>query len=528
MTVRWRIVAFEIVTLIFVGLMIGVMALALRLADDFVARVDGVHRRFEVIAELDGNANNYAEQIAEVLLLGAEQMPDFQQARTEMNEAFDRLREVTRAEVSTLSGLDEVRRELSDIEITGRMAELYRAIDGAAEKVFALQREGKQAEAVELFRRDVEYKLSNDFENLLEAALDDERSEVARELAEVREQQQRLLLWSVAIALLAALCGAGLGFGLHRSIVRPVQALAGGARALASGSFSHRLEVKGSDEFAALSRTFNEMATAIEAQRAGLMAAQDRLHSEVEARTRELRDANARLRDVDVRRAQFLADVSHELRTPLTILRGEADVALRGRGDAEALREALRGVQGQAGELGALLDDLLAFARSDAEDQALELVQVRAADLVNAAAQEGEVLASPREILIETELNDGGVDLVIDPRRMKQALVIGLDNAVKHSPPGTRIRLETTRADGKIAIAIFDEGSGVSDADKARVFDRFYRGDAKARTAQGLGIGLAIAKDIVERHHGTIALENAASGGAVLTIKLPLEPTGAA
>ncbi|MDR4308647.1 HAMP domain-containing protein [Chelatococcus sambhunathii] len=524
MTVRWRIVAFEIVTLIFVGLMIVVMALALRLADDFVARVDGVHRRFEVIAELDGNANNYAEQIAEVLLLGAEQMPDFQQARAEMKEAFDRLREVTRAEVSTLSGLDEVRRELSDIEITSRMEELYRAIDGAAERVFALQREGKQAQAVELFRRDVEYRLSNDFENLLEAALADERSEVSRELAEVREQQRLLLFWSVAIALLAALCGAGLGFGLHRSIVRPVQALAGGARALATGSLSHRLDAKGSDEFAALSRTFNEMAAAIEAQRAGLIAAQDRLHSEVEARTRELRDANARLRDVDVRRAQFLADVSHELRTPLTILRGEADVALRGRADAEALREALRGVQGQAAELGALLDDLLAFARSDAGDQPLELSRVKAGELVAAAAQEGEVLAAPREILIETELRDGGVELELDPRRIKQALVIGLDNAVKHSPPGGRIRLSTRADPSSLSISISDEGSGVSETDKARVFDRFYRGEADGRTAQGLGIGLAIAKEIVERHNGSIALENSRSGGAVLTIDLPLGP----
>lgn len=522
MTVRLRIAAFEIVTAAFVALMIGVMALALKLADDFVQRVDSVHRRFEVIAELDGNANNYAEQIAEVLLLGAEQMPDFHQAREEMRDAFERLREVTRAEVSSLGSMEEVRRELSDVEMASRMAELYRAIDMAAERVFALQREGKQAEAVELFRRDVEYRLSNDFENLLESALDDERGEVARELEEVRTQQRRLLFWSLAISLLALICGAALGFGLNRSIVRPLQALAAGARALADGALGHRIPVKGSDEFAALSKSFNEMAAAIEAQRAGLMAAQERLHSEVEARTRELSDANAKLKDVDVRRAQFLADVSHELRTPLTILRGEADVALRGKPDPAALRDALAGVQAQATELGALLDDLLAFARSDAEDQSLERTRIQARWLVAAAAQEGAVLAEPRDVIIETDLRAGPAEIEVDQRRMRQALMIGLDNAVKHSPVGGRVTVSTTVDGDRLIIAIADEGDGVAEEDRGRVFDRFYRGRDGGRNVQGLGIGLSIAKEIVERHGGEISLGDGPSGGAVLAIALPL------
>lgn len=526
MTVRLRIVVFAVVTAIFVAMMIGVMAFALKLADDFVQRVDAVHRRFEVIAELDGNANNYAEQIAEVLLLGAEQMPDFHQAREEMRDAFVRLREVTRAEISTMHDLEEVRRELSDVETASRMAELYRAIDQAAERVFALQRDGKQAEAVELFRREVEYKLSNDFENLLESALDDERSEVARELAEVRTQQRRLLMGSVAIGLLALLSGAALAFGLARSIVRPLQELAGGARAIADGALGHRIAVRGSDEFTALSRSFNEMATAIEAQRSSLIAAQERLHSEVEDRTRELRNANAKLKDVDVRRAQFLADVSHELRTPLTILRGEADVALRGRADAGLLRDALSGVQAQAGELSALLDDLLAFARSDGEDQPLERRLVLAEDVVMAAAQEGEVLAAPREILIETDIRSGDARIDVDARRMRQALMIGLDNAVKYSPDGGRVRMSTSVEDGRLVIAIADEGAGIAEEDRDRVFERFYRGRDTGHNVKGLGIGLAIAKDIVERHDGAISLGDGPTGGATLTIVLPLAEGG--
>lgn len=523
MTVRWRIFVFEIVTLAFVALMVGVTALSLRVADDFVRRIDGVHHRFEVIAELDGHANNYAEQIAEVLLLGPEQMPDFEAARRKMEEAFERLARVTRAEVLTLEGIEEVRREISDVEMTSRMNELYRAIDRAAEHVFALQRDGKQAEAVAHFRREVEYRLSNDFETLLENALKDERGEVASELAEVRRRQQWLLIGAIALTLLAVLFSAGFGLMLKRSIVRPVQDLAQGARAIADGALDARIPVRGRDEFAALARTFNDMAHAIEAQRGELVTAQQRLHSEVEARTAELRHANERLRDVDARRAQFLADVSHELRTPLTILRGEADVALRGRGDPGDQAEALFRIQEQAESLGSLLDDLLAFARSDAEDQSFEITLTRGRDVAAAAAAEGEALAAPRDILIETAWNDGGGVIAVDARRLKQVFLIGLDNAIKHSPAGGRVRVAALVADGRFVVEVSDEGPGLSEEDRAHVFSRFYRGRTADRgSTGGLGIGLAIAKLIVERHDGVITLDNRPSGGAVLTVSLPL------
>jgi signal transduction histidine kinase len=526
MTVRWRIILLDVVALAFIASMIAVMALGLSLAGDFVQRVDGVHRRFEVIAELDGDANNYAEQIAEVLLLGSEQMDDFVAARNEMQATFARLSEVTRAEVSTLRGIDEVQRELSDVETTSRLMELYRAIDRAAEQVFALQREGKQAEAVDIFRRDVEYRLSNDFEALIESSLRDERNEIATELAVVRRQQSRLLLWAGALAILALACGAALGLVLNRAIVRPVQALAAGARAIAGGRLDHRIRVEGNDEFSSLSRAFNEMAGAIEQQRTGLMQAQQRLGSEVEARTSELREANDRLRDIDSRRSQFLADVSHELRTPLTVLRGEADVALRSGDGAAEQRETLRRIQTQAAELGHLLDDLLAFARSDAEDQRLDLEETAAGKIVAAAVQEGEILAAAREVLIEPDLRNEGSRVNADIRRLKQALVIGLDNAVKHSPPGGRVRVETRAAEGWLTIGIADEGIGIDAEDQPHVFQRFYRGrSATARSAKGIGIGLSIAKEIVERHGGTITLENRSQGGALLRIAVPLATT---
>ena len=303
--------------------------------------------------------------------------------------------------------------------------------------------------------------------------------------------------------------------------------LAAGADAIAAGRFDHRIPERGRDELAAVARSFNAMAEAVEEQRAGLVSARARLESEVASRTRELQAANERLRDLDGRRAQFLADVSHELRTPLTILRGEADFALRGKAPPELCREALARIQGQAIEMGRLLDDLIAFARSDADDQGFEPVTVAAAEIVAAAAQEGEVLAEPREIHIETAFGDRGAIISADPRRLRQAVLIGIDNAVKYSPPGSRILLETARDGETVTITIADEGEGIAPEDRPHVFDRFYRGGAGGRRGgDGLGIGLAIAKSIVERHGGQASIDNGPAHGAVLRIRLPLAAEG--
>ena len=253
----------------------------------------------------------------------------------------------------------------------------------------------------------------------------------------------------------------------------------------------------------------------------------ERLEAEIDTRTAELRDANARLRAVDVRRTQFLADVSHELRTPLTVLRGEADVALRGQPGVDELRQSLERIRGQSVDMSGLLDDLIAFARTDAESQQHLPANVRLDEIVAAAAEEAQVLAEPREVSVITELGDTGAHVDADFRRLKQALMIGLDNAVKHSPPGSRITMGTRRAPATATVTIADQGPGIGEDDKPRVFERFYRGHGEGELEnQGLGIGLAIAKDIVERHGGSIRLDNGEGGGAVLTIELPLARGG--
>jgi len=512
MSVRWRIIALEIASLVFIAVMIALIAGALRLTDHFAGRIDGVHNRFEALADLDGRANNYGEQVASTLLLGREKMADLQTARLDMEKVFARINQATRDEINTLGGLSEVQAELPEIEENRRMLELYHAIDVNATRALALQRDGRQVEGIQLFNRDVAFRLANELQPQIDRALTSERGEVAEQLDAIHEWQARLLAAGVAIAVVALACLLTLGYLLRRSINRPLAEIADAAHKLAAGDYTVRVSSVGKGDFAGFANAINETA-----------AASEKTAADLALRTRELQAASEQLRIIDSRRTQFLADVSHELRTPLTVLRGEADVALRGPADAGELRQAIERIQGQAKDLGRLLEDLMAFARADAENQPYVMAQGSVDEVVAQAADEAEILAEPREARIVLSLDDGGSQVEADFRRIRQALMIGLDNAVKHSPPGGSIGVETRHLGDHIAIRITDEGPGVSAEDQPHVFERFYRGRGEADLEnEGLGIGLAIAKDIVERHRGTIALGNAPQGGALLEIVLPV------
>ncbi|MBY5544075.1 sensor histidine kinase [Rhizobium leguminosarum] len=529
MTVRRRILLFQLVTIVFVGVVVGLMLTTLKLTDDFVNRIDGVHSRFEAISDLDGLGNNYAEQLAEVLLLGREQMPDFQLARQKMAEGFRVLAEVTRKEFATLGSLGDVQQELPEIEFAARLQEFYRAIDRAAERVFQAQAAGQQDRAVDIFRRSIEYRLSNDFEAMLGDARQEERGEVAEELARVRSTQHTVLIVAGVFSVLAVVAGLGLGLTLHHSIVRPVRLLVAGAEAIASGQLDHRIETSRRDEFLVLSQSFNKMAESIERQRASLTSARARLEREVDQRTRELRQANDQLLELDGKRSQFLADASHELRTPLTILRGEAEVALRGKPGLASFRDALNRIQLYAADMARLLEDLIDFTRLEIDDVTYDFETVEAEDVVVAAVRDSEILGQQKQMEVQLLSREPKQLIRADPRRLKQALMIGIDNAIKYADPGGSIDIDICRSDDILALTIRDHGCGIDAAELPFVFDRYYRGRNNAsRAANGLGIGLPIARTIIERHDGTITLGPAPQRGAVLTIRLPIAERKAA
>jgi two-component system, OmpR family, sensor histidine kinase CiaH len=220
------------------------------------------------------------------------------------------------------------------------------------------------------------------------------------------------------------------------------------------------------------------------------------------------------------RQREFAADASHELRTPLTVVRSSLEHLQRHRSEpVQAVGEALDDIAAEVDHLTALVDDLLLLARSDSGAIALER---RPIDLGDVAADAASSLAKPAGAKsIRIVVDPAPVVVEGDPARLRQLVMILVDNAIRHSPTGGEVRV-AVRLDGSSAVLeVEDDGRGVNPEDMPHVFERFWR--APGAPSGGTGLGLAIAKWIVDRHQGTISVRNREDGGASFRVSLPHE-----
>ena len=226
-------------------------------------------------------------------------------------------------------------------------------------------------------------------------------------------------------------------------------------------------------------------------------------------------------------RTDFIADASHELRTPLTVIQGNAEIGLTTPGP-ETPREILTEIANEASRMGRLVDDLLFLARSDSGRTPLELDYVSARWLMGRLVRPAEVLARQRGSCLETSVAGDGY-LELDPSRIEQVVQILVDNAARHSPPGACIELRSRIVNQELEIAVSDQGEGIPADQLTLIFDRFHRvGAGRRRAKGGAGLGLAIAKSIVEAHRGSIHAESRVGAGTTMIIRLPVVPHAAA
>lgn len=523
MSTRSRIAGLAGIALVTMLALVGLATYGLSSAGRLIDRAGAAQQRMAQIAALQAGIEAYAEKAAAVLLVGREELDALGTARIAVERGFADLTRATRQEIATLADMQQIQKALPEVEAGRKMLEVYHSIDLATNQALALQRQGQRQESIDQFRRDVEFRIANELEPQLRAALHDATAELGILQAEQADAQRRLRIAAGLVLVIGLAASIALGAGLRRSLARRHARLRDAAGALASGDFDRSIAIAGADPPASPA---HDVAVAAEAAKSRLTRLEEVMATVAADRdgiARQRDEALARLDGIENRRAQFIADIGHELRTPLTILRGEADVALRGPSEPDAQRDALERISGQAAELGMLLEEMIAYARSDGEGRPEAMAELPLAELVRAAAQEGELLAEPREITIEVRLGDGGSRVVADFRRLRQALLIGIDNAVKHSAPGGRIGLETDRHEAQALIRVLDNGPGIGPEDQPRVFERFFRGHGEAENlSDGLGIGLAIAREIIDRHAGTIRLDNRPEGGAVLEVALPI------
>lgn len=293
---------------------------------------------------------------------------------------------------------------------------------------------------------------------------------------------------------LGALFAASLGVGwvISGRALRPVDRITEVAREIQATNLSRRIALDGpDDELKRLADTFDATLS--------------------------------RLDDAFASQRRFLADASHELRNPLAIIRTNADLTIADPNATPEISRRAGRIQRAGDRMSRLVEDLLALARLDAPPARRKLVDL--AELTDEVGDEFMAEARARGIELEWSAREE-VSLVGDRPALKRALANLVDNAVRHAPAGTSVRLGSGRRDGWAWLAVVDEGPGVAAEHQERIFDRFYRLDkARSRTDGGSGLGLAIVREIVEAHQGDTRLFSEPGHGATFVVWLPL--TGA-
>ncbi|HXH72759.1 MAG TPA: ATP-binding protein [Mariprofundaceae bacterium] len=315
---------------------------------------------------------------------------------------------------------------------------------------------------------------------------------LGRSTADISAVFNLMYLIGGILGLISIFISSAAGYYMAKQALAPIQEITSTARAVAAGDLSRRLTSKTQDkEIRILVKVLNKMFQDLEAS----FVAQKR----------------------------FTADASHELRLPLTILKGEIEVALRHPRTAEEYAQTLQQQLETIDRIERIVNDLLTLARADAGQ--LELVQepVDLSLLLQEVGQQHLVLFAGQHIELDMDI-DEGLEVMGDASHLERLLMNLLNNAYKHAPEGSTVRLAARSRDGIASISVSDQGAGIAPEQQSLLFDRFFRADdARCRKqGEGAGLGLAICKRIVEAHGGDIRVESVPGHGATFIVELPL------
>jgi signal transduction histidine kinase len=297
----------------------------------------------------------------------------------------------------------------------------------------------------------------------------------------------QLTLTALASAAIALVLSRLLALGM----TQPLRDMAKAARRMETGDYSVRVHTRSRDEVGQLADAFNTM--------------------------------SAELQQLEQLRRDLVANVSHELKTPITALRAHLENLLDGveRPDPATLQVMLA----QSERLGRLVEQLLDLSRLESGDVPLDREPIALAPLVTQVLSEIEVARSDRGVSVASDVQGDLPRVLADRERIHQVLFNLVDNAVRFTPAGGSVEVRAARLNGTCEIRVVDTGTGIPSEHLPRLFERFYRVDpARSREDGGTGIGLAIARSVVEAHGGHIRAESQMGKGSTFTFDLPVAP----
>ncbi len=508
-------------TLLFSGLLVialigaGLAFWSARTAEYHLERSRLAHAVHEQYLSLSNHTYQLFKQFGDALLIG-----DLDQGAGEAR-LMDAIRNDIR--MLRLQIAEEVKvvgeEEIEELEL---LARIERQIESLLLEFSRLLASGEVGSP--LFERRLstilEDRIDSQFQALLEEALAGEREELEETAAEMQAADRLFQYAAIVAGVISALTA---GFGLlllHAGLTKPLRRLLDGAEAFGRGELDHRIATPGDTELDGVALAFNQMAAKVAERQDHLSASKDALEKEVSRRTGQLEKLLQTLREAEANRKRLLADVSHELRTPLTIIRGEADIALRGgERTVEEYQETLMRTREAADHTARIVDDLLFVARQEAGEVRIRPQEVDLVELVEHSVSAGRSLGDgSKHVDFETTVSPAM--LRADPSRIHQVITILLENAIRYG--GQHVRVRLNQAPGGYAVSVTDDGPGLTKDELAHVFDRFFRGsNASMHYDGGSGLGLPVAKAIVEAHGGQIALSSESGEGVRATFTLP-------
>lgn len=302
---------------------------------------------------------------------------------------------------------------------------------------------------------------------------------------EFREKSYQAMFFAAAIAIILALC---IGFLFARNLVRPINRMTSTAKAIKEGDMSARTNMHGDDEISRLGETFDAMAESVEKDR------------ELERR--------------------LTTDVAHELRTPLMAIQSTVEAMVDGVFKADT--ERLETVNSEVQRLSRLVDALLKLSRLENRSTPMKEEVVDVGSLIAGIVSTHDAFVTDSGLTMEFSAQPG-VYVYGDADMIRQATANLISNAVRYTPEGGHIAVNVKKGDIMASIAVKDTGIGLSPEEAKMVFSRFWRADAgRNRESGGLGVGLAVVKEIVDRHGGWVHVEGKPNEGATFTIYIPL------
>lgn len=351
-----------------------------------------------------------------------------------------------------------------------------------------------------------------------------DRNSARTEVTSLRDQ----MIW---LALAAGLAAAILLALFYVKMVRPLIAglsdIRDAAADIGEGNFAPELPTVRTPELDWVTQELDRTAQMLQMREGQVQADRAVLNQTIGDRTAELQRANERLSQIDSDRRRFFADVGHELRTPLTVILAEAELGLRGPIDPDDATESLSVIHARARRLNRRIDDLLRVARSETGEIQLNPVPFDLSTAAEDAVSDMQPLAKRRGAKLLSDLT--GTQAVGDADWCRQVICGLIENALKHSGERSTVLISTKTIDGMACVAVTDDGPGLPASEIDGIFKRFARGSREA-SGSGFGIGLALARWVIERQNGSIRmmcpaepkLESDTARGPGLTVRITL------